>query len=267
MFIDIAEFIKIIGAKSSLRDACINYPSLYIKLEQSRYIKTQEDAEKLLNTIKEHSDGVSPSKAWDRWIDYINKSNPQPIIVDPLKRIDPKNHQPQNFSKEIADCIVGLLAIVAKQQDEIISLKEKFKSLDLLHVQSHLGNQASTHLTNALHNTLDRLDQSRHQMASVEVGTVVHKGRISVENKSNIEEEASSSRQDKKTSSNQVDVNIEISGLMKLLAESKIGVDVNLKKIQEQIESTSKKRKEAKSATLEGEYTVSYEGVKIVVGK
>jgi len=267
MFMDIDEFIKIVGANSELRDACINYPSVYIKLERSRYIKTKEEAEILLDKIIQSCHGVSPSNAWDRWINYIDKFHPQPIIVDHPKKIDTQNHPIKNFSKEIAECIVGLLTIVAKQQDEIISLKEKFKSLDLLHVQSHLGNQASTHLTNALHNTLDRLDQSRHQMASVEVGTVVHKGRISVENKYNVEEEANSSRQDKEISSNQVDVNIEISGLMKLLAESKIGVDVNLNKIQEQIDSTSKKRKKSKSATLEGEYTVSYEGVKIVIGK
>lgn len=270
---DIMDFLKITGASAELRDDCINYPNAYIVLIKGRYIQSLKDAESLLTKINDIYHGTTPSAAWDRWNQYIkdqgthkpdiNRNSPHIGSSTVTNKSGPKN----DFPKEISDCVAGLLAIVAEQQHKIFSLKKQVQALGLLHIQSQLGNQASTHLTNALHNTLDRLDQSRHQMASVEVGTVVHKGRLSIESSSDLEEETNSHREDKQSSSTEVDVNLEISGLMKLLAGAKLGVDVNLEKVQERLDEMSRASKEAISEKLEGEYEVSYEGVKVVVGK
>jgi hypothetical protein len=269
---DIEDFFKITGANKTLRDDCINYSKSHITLNRSRYIASEKDAEKLLNTIQEYRHGVSASDAWDRWNTYIaNKNHTVSSNTSSIKtsatRSTTISDVVGSIPKEIADCIVGLLAIVAEQQQKLLLLQDQIQSLGLLHVQSNLGTQASTHLTNALHNTLDRLDQSKHQTASVEIGTVIHKGRLSVENSSHLEEKMNSNKEGKQSTKINVDINSEISGLMKILASAKLGVNVNLDKVQERIESISKVQKQSSSEKIEGEYEVSYEGVKVVVGK
>ncbi len=255
---DIYDVASVIGADPKrMRSYAVQYPAMF-RLADGRFITAKEGINELLKHGREF--GVDPIAAYDAW--HEHPAAPAGAPPSPGTR-RASGAAPAGPDQATVAALAELTAIVAAQQQQIAQLQAQLLMATVARIHEDSSRRSSEHLQHALTRSAAALKDLGVPAGEVSVGTVRHKGSLSLRMASDGSTSSDVSEEAALSSKLGGEIAAELAGLKGKLAKISTTAKGSLEKIDSRTKRAKQAAQQSSSTEASGDFEMEYAGISI----